>query len=283
MPSRSHYAIAVTPAELDRLAITPSPDDEDEFDDPIDALDWHTEVAPYLDLIPAVEADLIELRRIGCREADLALVLGLGTQAAVSYRLGRAIQRLRFERLMATYPSIADIRNDLSGIVTVEQLGSIIRFVATTNHSHGLPDKVSGTRSRHLYHAGLKRLRKGLASGWVLARHTSPMATSRSCTPGPAASCAGTLEGVGIFSCYTIWHRFSRCRGRFLPPGQPPPRKPWPLTVYVDMLTWLVTDPAARHMRYVAPPPPHARRRVMEGELVSWVAGQSRIPKEPSS
>lgn len=58
--------------------------------------DYESRIAPLLDRIPAREADLIFLYFIKKkRQADIAAIFNV-TQAAISYRLDRGIQRLKF-------------------------------------------------------------------------------------------------------------------------------------------------------------------------------------------
>lgn len=280
------YLIHLTPAELERI---PAPDPDDEPDDPITSLDWDTEVAPYLDAIPPIEADIIELRRKRKTQEDIALVLGM-TQAAVSYRQLRAVQRVRFERIMSTYPSLDDLRLDVGHLLRPVQLDAICRFVETTNFSYGLrtpgtknPGR-QGTRSRHRYLAGLERLREAAVTE---PQRPAKARRARACTSGTvlgSASCEGSEaapEGNGCHLgngwCHTFWHRFSRCSHRYPPSGR---RRPYLPSVYVRMLEYLL-EPGNRHMRYEAPRPSFARPRIMEGELVCWTGdarGGRQIP-----
>jgi DNA-directed RNA polymerase specialized sigma24 family protein len=58
--------------------------------------DYESRIEPLLDRIPTREADLIYLYFIEKkRQADIATIFGV-TQAAISYRLDRGIQRLKF-------------------------------------------------------------------------------------------------------------------------------------------------------------------------------------------
>lgn len=108
----SGYVIPVDPQELaSRFPASHDPryDEEDDHldenelsDIPDDGFfggesgDFESRVAPLLDLIPKREADLIYLYFIQRkRQADIATIFGV-TQAAVSYRLDRGIQRIKF-------------------------------------------------------------------------------------------------------------------------------------------------------------------------------------------
>lgn len=62
----------------------------------LDSENYESNVLPLLDRIPDREADIIELYFLHRkRQADIATIFGI-TQAAVSYRLGRGIKRIKF-------------------------------------------------------------------------------------------------------------------------------------------------------------------------------------------
>lgn len=126
------YIIPVDPVELaSRFPATCSNFDEEDDDpwateddlDSIDvayqeiadffaASDYESQVSPLLDRIPDREADLIELYFLQHkRQADIADIFGV-TQAAVSYRLDRGIQRLRY---LLSIPQVTEeeLRDDL--------------------------------------------------------------------------------------------------------------------------------------------------------------------------
>ena len=70
---------------------------------------------PYLDLLPPREVDLIEMYYyLKKNQKDIAKIFGV-TQGAVSSRLSRATQRLKF---MRNLPKVEDvnIQRDLGGI-----------------------------------------------------------------------------------------------------------------------------------------------------------------------
>lgn len=111
----SGYVVPVDPQDLNRLVgYDPRMDDAD-FDEEDDQLTpeeleleqleqdmrqiLHSEggnLDHLLDRIPDREADVIELYFLhGKRQADIATIFGI-TQAAVSYRLGRGIKRIKF-------------------------------------------------------------------------------------------------------------------------------------------------------------------------------------------
>lgn len=123
------YVIPVDPSDLARFSYEdPRFDDEDEELDPeeleggADSLanfipdgDYESRLTPLLDRIPEREADLIFLYYIEKkRQADIATIFGV-TQAAISYRLDRGIQRLKF---LLNIPQVTeeDLRADLPEI-----------------------------------------------------------------------------------------------------------------------------------------------------------------------
>lgn len=123
------YVIPVDPSDLARFSYEdPRFDDEDEELDPeelegdADSLanfipdgDYESRLTPLLDRIPEREADLIYLYYIEKkRQADIAIIFGV-TQAAISYRLDRGIQRLKF---LLNIPQVSeeDLRTDLPEI-----------------------------------------------------------------------------------------------------------------------------------------------------------------------
>lgn len=76
--------------------------------------DYESRIVPLLDRIPTREADLIFLYFIEKkRQADIATIFGV-TQAAISYRLDRGIQRLKF---LLNIPQVTEeeLRADLPG------------------------------------------------------------------------------------------------------------------------------------------------------------------------
>jgi DNA-directed RNA polymerase specialized sigma24 family protein len=121
------YVIPVDPAELASRFPSHNPQDEDdglgeEFEgtdistEEMSAFfadgDYESRIAPLLDRIPEREADLIYLYFIQRkRQADIASIFGV-TQAAISYRLDRGIQRIKF---LLSIPQVTDeeLRHDL--------------------------------------------------------------------------------------------------------------------------------------------------------------------------
>jgi hypothetical protein len=123
------YVIPVDPSDLARFSYDdPRFDDEDEdldleeLEGSAESLasyipdgDYESRIAPLLDRIPEREADLIYLYFIEKkRQADIAIIFGV-TQAAISYRLDRGIQRLKF---LLNIPQVTEegLRADLPDI-----------------------------------------------------------------------------------------------------------------------------------------------------------------------
>jgi hypothetical protein len=117
------YVISVDPAELANRFASHEPllDDydgetEDESDEDVvtilSSLNYENQVKPLLDKIPDREADIVYLYYI-CKkkQADIAEIFGV-TQAAISYRLDRGLQRIRF---LLSIPQLTEeeMRRDL--------------------------------------------------------------------------------------------------------------------------------------------------------------------------
>jgi len=127
------YVIPIDPSELATRFSYEDPKFGEEEDDEVgnvssDVLasyvpdvDYESKIAPLLDRIPEREADLIYLYFIEKkRQADIATIFGV-TQAAISYRLDRGIQRLKFllnipqvteEELRADLPDVFPTRSN---------------------------------------------------------------------------------------------------------------------------------------------------------------------------
>lgn len=89
------FVIPVDPVRLDRL---PAPEPQSDEDTPTTPTNTGELVAGWIDRLAAIsplEADLIELRARGCVERDLSVVFGM-SQAAISYRYARGIDRIRY-------------------------------------------------------------------------------------------------------------------------------------------------------------------------------------------
>jgi DNA-directed RNA polymerase specialized sigma24 family protein len=94
------YVISVDPAQLANRSIPwqdplEAVEQEIETDDLLDP-SYEAQIVPLLPRIPPREADLIEMYFLQKkRQADIAHIFGV-TQAAISYRLDRGIQRIKF-------------------------------------------------------------------------------------------------------------------------------------------------------------------------------------------
>lgn len=92
---------------------------EEDVADLFAADDYESRIAPLLDRIPPIEADYIELSYVrGKSQRDIATIFGV-TQQAVSYRLERAIDRIKY---LLSIPQVTEeeLRADLSEILPTE-------------------------------------------------------------------------------------------------------------------------------------------------------------------
>lgn len=118
------YVIPVDPAEIsNRFSVFDSLieliENDGELPEELEATDadadYEAQIEPLLDRIPAREADLIKLYYIDKkRQADIAEIFGV-TQAAISYRLDRGLQRIKF---LLSIPQVTEqqLRKDLQVI-----------------------------------------------------------------------------------------------------------------------------------------------------------------------
>jgi hypothetical protein len=121
--SSTGYVISVDPSEMANRFASPEPlfdepleeEEKEKIESILSSLHFETQVRPLLDRIPDREADLIELYYIRKkRQADIAEIFGV-TQAAISYRLDRGLQRIKF---LLSMPQVTeeDIRNTLPNV-----------------------------------------------------------------------------------------------------------------------------------------------------------------------
>ncbi len=112
------YVIPIDPSELANRFASPDPEEEDQSSPEQDLAtflaeaDYESKVVPLLNRIPEREADLITLYFISKkRQADIAAIFNV-TQAAISYRLDRGLQRIKF---LLSIPQVTedDLRDDL--------------------------------------------------------------------------------------------------------------------------------------------------------------------------
>jgi hypothetical protein len=139
----SGYVIPVDPAELaNRFAapdallddeVVPEPDDA-EMAALFSSGDYETKIMPLLDRIPDREADLIILYYVRKkRQAEIAAIFDV-TQAAISYRLDRGIQRIKF---LLSIPTVTeeDLREDLAAIFDPIDINILVGMWQTTCQS----------------------------------------------------------------------------------------------------------------------------------------------------
>ena len=115
-------------------------------------------VVPLLELIPAREADLIQLYYIEKkRQADIAEIFGV-TQAAISYRLDRGLQRIKF---LLSIPQVTEqqLRIDLRCIFTDIDVDILVGMWQTTCQSEvALQLGLTQGRVRHRFFKAVKTL-----------------------------------------------------------------------------------------------------------------------------
>lgn len=164
------YVIPVDPSELaNRFAANPfeeredEDEDEDEEDDIASILasgSYEDRIAPLLNRIPEREADLIYLYYImRKRQADIAEIFGV-TQAAISYRLDRGLQRIKF---LLSIPPVTeeDLQRDLPKIFKEIDVSILIGMWATTCQSE-VASRLGLTqgRVRHRFFKAVKTLKE---------------------------------------------------------------------------------------------------------------------------
>jgi hypothetical protein len=168
----SGYVIPVDPAELaNRFA---APDEYEEVPEDPDAElaalfssgDYESRIMPLLDRIPEREADLIYLYYVRKkRQADIAEIFDV-TQAAISYRLDRGIQRIKF---LLSIPTVTeeDMRDDLAAIFDPIDINILVGMWETTCQSE-VATKLQLTqgRVRHRFFKAVEVL-KGAAGNDV--------------------------------------------------------------------------------------------------------------------
>ena len=164
----SGYVIPVDPAELANRFASPDALLDDEVpeelsDESMTALfssdDYETRVAPLLDRIPEREADLIYLYYV-CkkRQADIAEIFDV-TQAAISYRLDRGIQRIKF---LLAIPTVTEdeLREDLDDVFEPIDVNILVGMWQTTCQSEVANMlKLTQGRVRHRFFKAVERLK----------------------------------------------------------------------------------------------------------------------------
>jgi Sigma-70, region 4 len=162
----SGYVIPVDPAELanrfaapDALLDDEVPPQTDEVSALFSSGDYETRIAPLLDRIPEREADLIYLYYV-CkkRQADIAEIFDV-TQAAISYRLDRGIQRLKF---LLAIPTVTEdeLRFDLGDLFDDIDVDILVGMWQTTCQSQVAHDlQLTQGRVRHRFFKAVGKLK----------------------------------------------------------------------------------------------------------------------------
>lgn len=158
----SGYVIPVDPTQIaNRFPSADAEKEEEEVEsgEPlITPLNFESQIAPLLDRIPEREADLIYLYYIERkRQADIAQIFNV-TQAAISYRLDRGLQRIRF---LLSIPKITeeDIRRDLPEVFKPIDVDILVGMWETTCQSE-VANRLGLTqgRVRHRFFRAVKTL-----------------------------------------------------------------------------------------------------------------------------
>ncbi len=178
MSSSSGYVIPVDPSEL-ATRFAAADDDEIQYDsegNPLESEpdiseeemqgffadnDYESRIAPLLDRIPEREADLIYLYFIQRkRQADIAAIFDV-TQAAISYRLDRGIQRIKF---LLSIPQVTEeeLRQDLPLVFSARIDVDILVGMWETTCQSEVANKLGLTqgRVRHRFFKAVKTLGK---------------------------------------------------------------------------------------------------------------------------
>lgn len=165
------YVIPVDPSQI--AARFSSPDDdtadleeaENVADDEgvaafMSEMDYETRIAPLLDRIPKREADLIYLYFIQKKkQADIAEIFEV-TQAAISYRLDRGLQRIKF---LLSIPQVTEeeLRRDLAKKFEDIDVNILVGMWKTTCQSEVANQlKLTQGRVRHRFFNAVKALEK---------------------------------------------------------------------------------------------------------------------------
>ena len=166
------YVIPIDPAELsNRFAAPDSEPDLDgdgqedgDHDEEVASFlvgaDYESRIAPLLNRIPQREADLIYLYYIQKkRQADIAEIFGV-TQAAISYRLDRGLQRIKF-LLSIPQATEDELREDLAEVFEAIDVNILVGMWQTTCQSE-VANRLGLTqgRVRHRFFKSVETLKK---------------------------------------------------------------------------------------------------------------------------
>lgn len=123
----------VDPSEMDRRFAAAEPQGEEEEPEP-EARDVEALTAPLLARIPAPEAEIVRLYFIAHKkQRDIASIYGV-SQAAISYRLHRALRRLRF---IASLPVVDEVtmRAELGSVLVPVDVAIVVAMWRSTSKS----------------------------------------------------------------------------------------------------------------------------------------------------
>lgn len=160
------YLIPVDPSELANRFAAPEPVLDEEASDEevggvLSSLNYENQVKPLLDKIPEREADIVYLYYIlKKKQADIAEIFGV-TQAAISYRLDRGIQRIRF---LLSIPQVTEeeMRQDLPGVPLKDIDVNILVGMWQTTCQSEVASRLGLTqgRVRHRFFVAVRTLEK---------------------------------------------------------------------------------------------------------------------------
>jgi DNA-directed RNA polymerase specialized sigma24 family protein len=158
------YLISVDPSEMANRFAAPEVEEEAAEDDVggvLSSLNYENQVKPLLDKIPDREADIVYLYFIlKKKQADIAEIFGV-TQAAISYRLDRGIQRIRF---LLSIPQLTEeeMRADLPNVPFKEIDVNILVGMWETTCQSEVASRLGLTqgRVRHRFFVAVKALEK---------------------------------------------------------------------------------------------------------------------------
>ena len=171
------YVIPLDPNDLANRFPSYDPRFDDEEEEPLseeeqisieamqdlldDGNDYESQIVPLLERIPEREADLIHLYFIQRkRQADIAIIFGV-TQAAISYRLDRGIQRIKF---LLSIPQVTEeeLRRDLPEAFPQQIDVDILVGMWSTTCQSMVANQLSLTqgRVRHRFFKAVKTLEK---------------------------------------------------------------------------------------------------------------------------
>lgn len=176
------YVIPIDPSELANRFANPEEDPEESEDTEEEEAafsagsreslqlsllveaEYDSRIEPLLNRIPQREADLIFLYFIQKkRQADIAEIFGV-TQAAISYRLDRGLQRIKF---LLSIPQVVeeDMREDLVDIFQPLDIDILVGMWHTTCQSEVASQlNLTQGRVRHRFFKSVAQLKEAAAN-----------------------------------------------------------------------------------------------------------------------